>query len=709
MTLAVSVSIAASGNFFFILAAVIILVLFVLYIYKYTIPKVSRNLKIFLIILRTFILISILLLIFEPVITIVSTSKIESKSLIFIDNSNSIAAKDSLKRSELVRKFINDVKNNTRINSRIFSFGQKVDSLNGSSSDNISFNRTQTNFSNITEKIGKNSSANSAVILSDGIITDGIDPTYQAEKLQLPIFTVGIGDSTEKKDISIYNILYNQFVYAGKQTSIEADIKNTGFENNTSRISFFDEDKLLESKDITLSSSDLNKISFNYTPKGTGEKKLRISVTPLIGEATAVNNNRTFYLKILDTKLTICIVAGSPSADLSAVSKALSIDKNIKVKKLIQISSDKFWNDENISVIDSASILFLIGFPNSNTPQSLIEKVLNTISIQYKPFLFLLSNNISLDKLKFLDMPMPFSYNGIGNETILVQSALTDMFSSNFSTSENQKQIWNNLAPVTQPTVEFTAKPGSNVLVKSIVRNVPIASPLIVARSLGRQRSITILAGEIWRWQLQNAEKYPEFFDNFINDIVKWLNISSDQKQFTVSTDKNIYSPNEEINFISQLYDQTFTAIDTAHVQIHISKGDNKFDVDANSSGIGIYTSTFTADAGDYAYFATTQIGNAVLKTNTGRFTVGDVSVERLDTKMRPALLKTLASSSNGEYYSIDNYTKLLNKLADINTNAKKEYITNDEYRLSSYEMMPVIIIFLFTAEWFIRKRAGMI
>jgi len=94
------------------------------------------------------------------------------------------------------------------------------------------------------------------------------------------------------------------------------------------------------------------------------------------------------------------------------------------------------------------------------------------------------------------------------------------------------------LPPVSQATAKIQIKPGSNTLVTSKVKNIPIANPLVVTRSLGKQRAFAILAGDIWKWQLQTAEKYPEFFDNFINDIVKWLNLSSLQKQFSISTDK---------------------------------------------------------------------------------------------------------------------------------------------------------------------------
>ena len=82
---------------------------------------------------------------------------------------------------------------------------------------------------------------------------------------------------------------------------------------------------------------------------------------------------------------------------------------------------------------------------------------------------------------------------------------------------------------------------------KSAVRNIPIGNPLIVARNLGNQRSFSILAGDIWRWKLQTAETNPRFFYDLIDDIIKWLSIGSNKKQFSITTDKKNYLPGEQV------------------------------------------------------------------------------------------------------------------------------------------------------------------
>ncbi len=706
-----SFSILTSGSILLILLFVILLAAFSFFVYKYTIPKVSSRLRTLLIILRALIFGLILFLIFEPALSFIQKEKIESMTYIYIDNSNSIAAKDSLNRIAQTISLIGDLDSSPGINAKFFSFGKKIDSLDPGQKKKINFRAQQTNFSNIIEHIKKNNAQiNSVVILSDGIITDGIDPTYQAEKLQIPIFTIGIGDSTQKKDVEIYNVLFNQFIYAGKQTQIDVALKNYGFENKNTRVSFFEEKTLIESKDLTLSETGLDKVSFNYKPEAGGKKKLRVVVSPFEGEASAANNSRTFYLDVLDTKLKVCLIAGTPSADVSAIAKSISVDKNIQLKKLIQISQNKFWDNVKPTVIDSAELLFIVDFPSSNSSQALIDKISSAVA-QNKPFFFLLTGNVALAKLTEFEKSLPFSFSKSVNEFLQVQPDLnTESFSSYFSTENNQRNIWDNLPPVSQFATEFSSKPGSNVLVKSRVKNIPIGNPLIISRSLGKQRVLPILAGDIWKWQLQTAEKNPEFFDNFINDIVKWLSVSSQQKQFRVTTDKKIYSPSEEVEFTAEMYDQTFSPIDTANITLKVLSGSKTFDLTFSPTGNGLYSSTFLpVESGDYSFEGTAGFNGIKLKSETGRFSVGEVQIEKLDTRMRTDFLKLLANSSGGYYYTLENHTGLKDKLTRLNLNSSKEKISKNEYQLWSNEWVLIFIILLFAAEWFIRKRAGMI
>ncbi len=689
----------------------ILIALFSFYIYRFTIPRVSGRIKYLLFAIRFLILALILFVIYEPVLTLINREVNESKTFIYADNSNSIAAKDSSKRSGQVKFILDELNTGSGIRTKNFSFGAKIDSAKTDGELDIDFKEPLTNFSKIIQHIRKNSGCiNSAVIISDGIITDGVDPSYYAERLQVPVFTIGIGDTTRKRDIEITDVLFNQFVYAGRPAQIEAVISNFGFADQKCRITLSEENKIIASEEIVLDAAGVNRAAFNYKPASGGEKKLTLSIAPLPGEYSSANNSRTFFLNVIDAKIKICIVAGAPSADLAAVNDALSADKNLRIKKLVQISQNKFLNDESASVIDSAEILFLLDFPQPNSSPGLIEKVLSSIS-KNKPFFFLLSANADLSKYASLAKYLPFTISKNTNESIAVQPELNaGEYSSYFSSANSRKELWDKLPPVLQINGEIKAKPGSTVLASTRIKNVVTGNSLIISSDLGGSRVFSILASDIWRWQLQTAESNQDFFPNFMNEIVKWLSLSDHQSRFRITTNKKIYSPGEEVIFSAQLYDQTMTPVDTAKIDLNISHNSKISELTFISAGNGIYTSSFNpSEPGDYKFTGKTNAAGLTNNAVSGRFSIDEIPAEKIDTRMREAFLKSLAIATGGNYYSIENHSQLAGILKKLNANSSKESFSKKEYSPYRDEWILALIVLLFSSEWFIRKRTGMI
>ncbi len=700
---------SSNPSFYFLL--VVALIGFSIYIYKHTIPLVSEWLRYFLTAIRSIILALIVFLLFDPLLAITHKLEVESKTYLFVDNSNSLAEKDSVQRTGQINNFVNELNSAGGINIKIFTFGRQIDSVKDLTAG-IRLNENKTNFSQIVNFLNKEGAkVNSAVIVSDGIITDGIDPTYQAEKFPFPLFTVGIGDTAQKKDVQVSDVRYNQYIYSDKPTVIEASIKNFGFAQKLVRASFFEEGKPLASKDLTLNEAGINKIFFDYKPSGEGEKKLSIVISPLPGEYITTNNSKTFFINVLDTKLKICLVAGAPSADLSAIANALTTDKNLDVRKLIQLANGRFLNDAKAAAADSSDLLFLIDFPSSNTPQNLIDKISTLINEKSKPFFLLLSAGVNIQRLKSLEKNLPFSISKTGNDFAMAEPEMIGQeFSSFFSGIQTQHDIWQNLPPLTQSTSDFQSKPGSTVLVRAKIRNTLSNNPLIILRSIGNQRSFAILGGELWKWQLQTAEAYPAFFQNFINYIAKWLGLSNQQKQFQIYTDKKNYLGNETVNFKAELYDQTFTPVDTAKISAHVLFNNEKYDLIFSPDGNGLYSTDYNPNqSGDYTYTGLATINGKKLTSNSGRFVVSGINIEKVDTRMQPDFLKLLAENTGGNYYTIYNYKNLVQKLQSMNKETSKERLSKSEFQLWADEWILLLIIFLFAVEWFVRKRSGMI
>ncbi len=700
-----SVNISFGGEPFIIILAVIGLSIYSIYTYKYTIPVVSAFYKTVLTALRIFAIILILILIFEPLVSIERINNQNPVNYIFIDNSKSIVQKDSVDRADKIKLLVNSI---NQKNVSVVEFGENIREVNDL--DSLLFGRSSTNFDNILDFI-ESSEKNivTASIISDGIITNGSNPVNELAKLNIPVFTVGIGNSDIPKDIEVKKILYNEYIYAGTESKINSTIINKEYSGRQITVKFIVDNSIEGQKQIQLNEQGINEVEFDFTFDTPGEKNIRIEADKISDESNFNNNFKSVTITILNNKLNVLLIAGSPSADFSFIKKSLLKDENLEVNSIIQLSSERFTDENSNTKIELADILFLVGFPNTNTSTGYFRDTWQRVISKSKPFFILLSHGIDLQKLKSVESDLPFNINNINSETNLVQPEISDVVSGLLKHNHsNFIYNWNNLPPViTSTTSEFSSKPESNIISKSKVGNLSFDFPLILTRIIGNQRVIAVSAADIWKWKLQRTD--IDLFDSFISNVIKWLNTQKDQKQFILTTNKRIYFQGETVEFNSRVYDETFSQLNNADVKAEIKSGSVTNQLALVNTGNGRYYADFKGNPGEYEYFAEAKIGNKLIGKSSGKFKIENVEIEYLNTQMDLNFLYSLAENTNGKYYSIENYTELGNELNSFSTNKIKQTVINSEINLRLNKWLLFLIIAFFSLEWFLRKRSGMI
>jgi len=706
----INLSFSFNAIFFFI--GLIILAAYSIYIYRFTLPPVSIVKRYFLTSLRFFALVLLLFIFFEPVLTLTKKNILTPLNYFFFDNSKSITIDDGTNRIERIKELIEQTKSSSLNGSKQFySFGSSVNQIDADSLAKFDFSETITDFSKIFSNINQTeNNIASITVISDGVITEGSTPIYSAEKLGIPVFTVGIGDSTKKNDVEIKNVINNEFIYAETPTTILATILNKGFSGKSSQISLYENSELIEQKSLILDASGVNSISFDYTPKQSGEKKLTLKVSNQNGESTYLNNLKVFYINVLSNKINVLLLAGIPSTDLTFIKNSLAVDQNLKINTLTQITAGNFLEQNPQAKLDSADIIYLIEFPTKSTSDNFIIQLSNKLENRNTPFFLLLSGNVDLTKLNRIGNLLPFSVQKIDNSYLQVQPDIQLSELTNPVLQNNLISDWNNLPPIAYPIVSLTLKPESKLLANVKINNQPRNNPLIVSRSFGSKRSLAVIGKDIWKWKLQTATKNITLFNNFIFSSARWLNAPDDQKKVRIKTSKKIYSSGEVIEFSAQVYDESFNPVNDAEVKLQINTRDFKEGLSLTSVGGGLYEGSFSSiKNGDYTFNGSATVNGKSLGEDKGAFNVGDVETELIDSRMNYEFLNSLATQTNGKYFNSDQYEELLNYLNKMNASASKEKLITSEIRLWSDEWLLIIVIFLFAAEWFIRKRTGML
>ena len=136
------------------------------------------------------------------------------------------------------------------------------------------------------------------LLISDGLYNQGLSPSYRQSLI--PIHSLGLGDTTTRKDIAIKEVRSNQVVYQGNRFPIEVYIDATGYTGTKKTIILSDEDGIISKQNLVLSSQ--MKVTFEMDADKFGLQHLRIKIPPEAGEINTINNEKDLFIEIVRRK-----------------------------------------------------------------------------------------------------------------------------------------------------------------------------------------------------------------------------------------------------------------------------------------------------------------------------------------------------------------------------------------------------------------------
>lgn len=129
-----------------------------------------------------------------------------------------------------------------------------------------------------------------------------------------------------------------------------------------------------------------------------------------------------------------------------------------------------------------------------------------------------------------------------------------------------------------------------------------------------------------------------------------------------------------------------------------------------NELGRGLYeTMTDQLPSGDYRYKGTVERNGQLYAADSGRINIGEIDFERSNLTADANFLSALAFYSGGKYYSSKNYDDVFSEYTRLDLKKAPVKSSFDEHRIWSNIYILMVIVLLLSAEWFIRKRAGML
>lgn len=531
----------------------------------------------------------------------------------------------------------------------------------------------------------------SAIILAtDGITTQGNNFLNYDDKISCPIYTVAMGDTTIRKDISITDIQYNKITFVDTDYPIEITIKADKAIREHSSVFMTKEGKTTPIQSFVIDNDSYSiTTKLKSISKKAGIEKISFYVSQINGEDNITNNKKDIFIEVLDTKKKVLILANYPHPDISAIKMALNNNQNYTVD--VSIFDNNTKNPSNYDLV------ILHSLPHNSASYNIIKNLQD----KGTSLMFVVGQGTNISLFNALNTGI--SLQALSDNTNNSLSSYNTSFSL-FGITEDVTDILKDLPPLVSLTAKYSVAPNIQTLLFQKIGYITTNYPLIAYNNENISKKAFILGENIWRWRLHNYLINKSFnqIDEIISKTTQLVCNKSDKNRFRIEH-KDVYQQSENIIFKAQLYNESFEMINTPEITLHIrdKETDNKYTFGKNNNSY--YLNLGIMSQGEYSFTATTKYNNKEYKQN-GKFVISSNNLELNDLVAKHSDLYTLSTKTNAKMVYPNKIFDLKN-LIEQNDNIKPIiHINQENKRFISLWWYWVLIIFIWGSEWFLRK-----
>ena len=649
----------------------------------------------------------ILQLFSSPVISLFKNIFREPVSVFLIDNSQSLLLENrNIRLSEVLKnKIMNSAPGNSENLYFLFSENlireikkDDLDKISYEGINNFETNLTSSLYSLQQRLAGENVSA--VTVISDGIINGGGNPGTAARLLNVPVNYILTGDTVQKNDLVLRNIFYNKTAFIESSVPVKIEINSYNYDRDI-KINLYEENDLIQSKVLTVS-KDKNVYDISFNVNSISEKVVRYKteIEGIDDEITQKNNFREFFIKFVNNKFKILVLAGGPGPDLAFLSEEIKKVKNFDATFLTQKSASEFYEGAvpDLSGFDS---YVLIGYPTSVTNQNILNDIRSSVEKNNSSIVFFAQRNTDFNKLSVLSDKLPFktiSYTDKEEQTGI--RSVSKIENEIFRNSEIITQV-NSFPDIFKTVSEFTVNPAAETF---LIMNKN-SSPAFIIQNTEKNRSAAFLAYGFYKWRLNNQR-------NNAGDVLNYIITSSiiavtdkeQKKAFTIETTKPVYSKFENVKFIARITNYDLQGGEKIKVKISGEGFNNSFELLKKDNRYFEGEINVPAD-GTYSYTAELYSGNNFIESTDNRFLIGQNNYEYLLTRADNSVLNELTGVSSGVNFSDKDNSAVKDSLEKFNELSRSEFRSGKNFELNINPYYLGILIFLLCMEWFFRKR----
>jgi hypothetical protein len=645
--------------------------------------------------LRTIVVSILVFLLLGPVIKLI-TNEYEKPTWVFVvDNSNSVSEViDSISLGSIVSSI-----NETRDAIEKGENQVAIKDLFGNEEVNFhaqlpasDINRAIQNV--VNEYEGKN--LGGIILVSDGIYNSGLSPLYTA--LRIPVYTVGIGDTTERADLILKNVDYNKVAYQGNKFPVKAQVYVQGIEDAAISVTISNGGKELATREINSGGKALVDFDFLLEATVKGIQRYDIVIKALSQETNFRNNTSSIFIEVVEGKKKVLLIAPAPHPDIKAIRSV--VERNSNYEFIVHIPGITNTDAEILKPGAAELVIFHETIDINGKTWALY----NTLSKGPSSVLLLIGAQTNIRQLAANGVPLQFEFRGQWDEvTPIINNDFRD-----FSFSENSNGVFVRYPPAQVPFGKFTFPGKAKVLLYQRIGSVVTDRPLLLTWEEDNRKIAALIAEGVWRWRLSEYADNgnTEAFDELFSKLIQYLSTLDEKKKFRCFPLQSEFSDYEPVIIESQVYNELYELVYGNDIQLELQ----------DESGV-ITNYSYTTSPGSaryrigglkegvYRFKATTKIGDKIEEVS-GQFLVKSQSIETQNLTADFRLLRQLADETGGKFYPANELSTIGAEISAIET---PQLIHSEESfnQLINLKWVFFLLLLLISAEWFIRKYMG--
>lgn len=678
----------------------------------------------------------LLLLLWEPAISITALRPQQNIIAVVVDDSRSMALNDvGRTREQLATNLLNGGLLRSlsgKFQVRLYRLGAGVERIQNT--EQLKADQPSTQIGKGLRQLADEAATlpiGAVVLMTDGADNSGgidLDTLAELRRRRLPVNTVGIGREQMANDVEVDGLDVPVKALTGSRLQAQIAIRQNGFEGKHARLLLTADGNILASRDVVLNNSPEQVETLEFSAGKSGVKNIRARLEPLPGETNVQNNEMTQALSVDDSKRRILYVEGEPRWDYKFLRRAAEDDPALQIVSMLRTTQNKIYRQGIANPNELAD-----GFPSK--PEELFNYqglILGSVESAYftttqqqmiKDFvdrrgggLLFLGGRWALADggynvppfNELLPVTLPNKKNTF--QRMFVAAELTDAGKKSLITRieddpEKSVQHWDVLPYLANYQDPGTPKPGAVVLARVDAGGTRL--PLLITENYGRGRTAVFATGGSWRWRMQQPVGDTSE-ETFWRQLLRYV-VSATPSRVVASTPNARLEDDGRIQLRAEVRDTNYLPASDADVQANVIDPDGVAETVSlrpEPLAQGIYSADWSAQkAGSYIAEITGKRGTQQLGSDVLTFRRENGVAENFHREQNRELLQKLAEETGGRYY----------KPSDVNRLPQE--ISYSEAGITAHETkalwdMPAVflaILILKGTEWLLRRKWGVV